>query len=159
MKMRIFFNVITMDLNRAQIIGRVTQDPELRQTPSGQSVVSFSVATNRSWKDSSGEQKYQTEFHNIVAWGKLAEIIGNYAKKGKRVYVEGRLQTRSWEDNNGEKHRKTEIVADNLILLDGGSRSEYVEEPPIVDESSKEEEKQSNEKHSDDDISIEDVPF
>jgi len=157
MKMRIFFNVTIMDLNRAQIIGRVTQDPELRQTPSGQSVVSFSVATNRSWKDSSGEQKDQAEFHSIVAWGKLAEIIGNYAKKGKRVYVEGRLQTRSWEDNDGGKHRKTEIVADNLILLDGGGRSEDVEEPPVVDESSKEEE-QSNNKQSDD-ISIEDVPF
>ena len=155
-----------MDLNRAQIIGRVTQDPELRQTPNGQSVVSFSVATNRSWKDSSGEQKDQAEFHNIVAWGKLAEIIGNYAKKGKRIYVEGRLQTRSWEDNDGGKHKKTEIVADNIILLDGGrsggetddtsSISQDVpEETPIKEEGKKKSEK----KHSDDDISIEDVPF
>jgi single-strand DNA-binding protein len=153
-----------MDLNRAQLLGRVTQDPELRQTPNGQSVVSFSVATNRSWKDSSGEQKDQAEFHNIVAWGKLAEIIGNYAKKGKRVYVEGRLQTRSWEDNDGGKHRKTEIVADNLILLDGGRSGDGEESPGMVqefpDESPKEEgKKKSKKKQSDDDISIEDVPF
>lgn len=145
-----------MDLNRAQIIGRVTQDPELRQTPNGQSVVSFSVATNRSWKDSGGNQKDQAEFHNIVAWGKLAEIIGNYAKKGKRIYLEGRLQTRSWEDNDGGKHKKTEIVADNIILLDAKQKTSDDETPDTDTEMGA---AASSPSKNDEDISIEDVPF
>lgn len=109
-----------MDLNRAQLIGNLTADPELKQTAGGQSVVSFSVATNRTYTDSSGQKVSQAEFHNIVAWGKLAEIISQYCKKGKKVYVEGRLQTRSWEDQQGVKHYKTEINAENLIMLDRG---------------------------------------
>lgn len=145
-----------MDLNRAQILGRVTQDPELRQTASGQSVVTFSVATNRSWKDNNGEQKDQAEFHSVVAWGKLAEIVGNYAKKGKRVFVEGRLQTRVWEDNDGGKHKKTEIIADNLILLDSRqAKGESDEGEEMVEET----EKKSNKKKEKEEISIEDVPF
>jgi len=112
-----------MDLNKVQLIGRASQDPEMRQTGSGQNVCSFSVATGRSWKDAnSGEQKEQTEFHNIVAWGKLAEIVNNFVKKGKQIYIEGRLQTRSWDDQNtGAKKYKTEIVAENIILLGGTS--------------------------------------
>lgn len=147
-----------MDLNRAQIIGRITQNPELKQTASGQSVVSFSVATNRVWKDSSGEKKESAEFHNIVAWGKLAEIIANYAKKGKKIYVEGRLQTRSWEDSSGAKHWKTEIVAENIILLDSkSSESKAALEddaaaPAAGDDTAKE-------AKAEEDISIEDVPF
>ncbi len=150
-----------MDLNRAQVLGRLTQDPEVRQTPSGQSVVSFTVATNRSWKDANGEQKEQAEFHNIVAWGKLAEIVGNYAKKGKRLYVEGRLQTRSWEDNTGMKRWKTEMVADNVILLDGGRASdEGGSQAPADDSFSQSSEPAAPARsQADEDISVEDVPF
>jgi len=108
-----------MDLNKAQIIGNLTRDPEVRSTTSGQSVASFGVATNRVWKDkASGERKSSAEFHNIVAWGRLAEICQQYIKKGSKVYIEGRLQTRSWEDPSGVKKYRTEIVAQNLIMLD-----------------------------------------
>ncbi|MDZ7798747.1 MAG: single-stranded DNA-binding protein [Patescibacteria group bacterium] len=108
-----------MDLNKAQIIGNLTRDPEVRSTTSGQSVASFGVATNRVWKDkASGERKSSAEFHNIVAWGRLAEICQQYLKKGSKVYFEGRLQTRSWEDPSGVKKYRTEIVAQNMIMLD-----------------------------------------
>ena len=107
-------------LNKAQVIGNVTRDPEVRQTPGGQMVATIGVATNRSWKDpQSGEKKEQVEFHNIVVWGKLAEICGQYLKKGTKVYFEGRLQTRNWEDDKGAKHYRTEIVAENMIMLSG----------------------------------------
>jgi single-strand DNA-binding protein len=107
-----------MSLNRAQIIGNVTRDPEVRTTTSGQSVANFSVATNAQWTDAQGQKQERTEFHNIVAWGKLGEICGQYLVKGRRVYVEGRLQTRDWETQDGQKRRTTEIVADNMIMLD-----------------------------------------
>lgn len=107
-----------MSLNRAQIIGNLTRDPELRQIPGGQTVASFSVATNFSWSDSSGQKQERVEFHNIVAWRKLAEIIGQFVKKGSKVYVEGRIQTRDWEGEDGVKRYRTEIVADNVIMLD-----------------------------------------
>lgn len=109
-----------MDLNKVQLIGRLTRDPEVKTTPSGQNVATFSVATSRSWKDQqSGEKKSVTEFHNIVAWRKLADIVGQYMKKGKQVYIEGYLQTRSWDDPTGGKKYRTEIVADNMIMLGG----------------------------------------
>ncbi len=117
------------DWNRAQILGRLTTDPELRQTPQGQSVASFAVATNRTWKDDKGEQQGQVEFHNIVAWAKLAEIVGNYLKKGSKIFLEGRLQTHTWEDTNGAKHWKTEIVADDVIMLDGKGSKGAAAEP------------------------------
>jgi len=104
-------------LNRAQIVGNLTRDPEMRYTPNGQSVCSFGVATNRRWKDKDGNQQEQTEFHNIVAWGKLAEISSQYLKKGNKVYIEGRLQTRSWEGQDGNKRNRTEIVTENIIFL------------------------------------------
>ncbi|PIP60703.1 single-stranded DNA-binding protein [Candidatus Uhrbacteria bacterium CG22_combo_CG10-13_8_21_14_all_47_17] len=107
-----------MDLNRATIIGNVTRDPEVRTIASGQSVCSFGVATNMQWRDSSGQKQQRAEFHNLVAWGKLAEICGQYLGKGRKVYVEGRLQTREWEGQDGQKRNRTEIVADNMILLD-----------------------------------------
>lgn len=106
-------------LNRATILGNVTRDPETRTTTSGQSVVSFSVATSRRWKDkTSGELKEATEFHNCVAWSNLATTVGSYVHKGSKVYVEGRIQTRSWDDPTGAKKYRTEIVAESLILLD-----------------------------------------
>lgn len=106
-----------MDLNKVMIIGRLTRDPEVRTTPGGANVVSFSVATGFTWTDQSGQKKEQTEFHNVVAWRKLAEIIGQYLKKGSQVYIEGRLQTRSWEGQDGKKNYRTEIIADNMIML------------------------------------------
>ncbi|OGE88265.1 MAG: hypothetical protein A3J07_00515 [Candidatus Doudnabacteria bacterium RIFCSPLOWO2_02_FULL_49_13] len=117
-----------MDLNKVMIIGRLTRDPEVRTTPNGANVVSFSVATSFNWTDKNdGQKKEQTEFHNVVAWRKLADIIGQYLKKGSQVYLEGRLQTRSWEGQDGKKNYRTEIVADNMIMLGRpgqGSRSE-----------------------------------
>jgi single-strand DNA-binding protein len=107
-----------MDLNRAMIIGNVTRDPELRTTATGQTVCSFGIATNQVWTDAQGQKQQRTEFHNIVAWGKLAEICGQYLGKGRKTYIEGRLQTREWEAPDGAKRNRTEIVADNMIMLD-----------------------------------------
>ncbi|HVM91015.1 MAG TPA: single-stranded DNA-binding protein [Verrucomicrobiae bacterium] len=107
-----------MDLNRAMIIGNVTRDPELRTTATGQTVCSFGIATNQQWTDAQGQKQQRTEFHNIVAWGKLAEICGQYLGKGRKTYIEGRLQTREWEAPDGQKRQRTEIVADNMIMLD-----------------------------------------
>ncbi len=106
-----------MDLNKAQVIGNVTQDIELKQTPNGQNVTSFSIATNRNWTDSSGNRQEQTEFHNVVLWGKLAEIAGQYVTKWQKLYLEWRLQTRNWEAQDGSKRYRTEIVGENLIML------------------------------------------
>lgn len=109
-----------MNLNRATIIGNLTRDPEVRTTTTGQTVASFGVATNRSWTDASGQRQEKAEFHNIVAWGKLAEICGQYLNKGRKVYIEGRLQTREWEGQDGAKRNRTEIVTENMIMLDRG---------------------------------------
>src|SRR3989344_6494241 len=105
-----------MNLNKVIIIGNLTQNPEVRTTTTGQSVASFSVATNRIWKDNQGQKQTQAEFHNIVAWGRLAEIAGQYMTKGGLVMIEGRLQTRNWVDQQGAKHWKTEIIAENIQL-------------------------------------------
>ncbi len=104
-------------LNKAQIIGNVTRDPEVRQIPSGQMVCTIGIATNRVWNNPQGEKQDQTEFHNVVCWGRLAEIAGQYLKKGVKVYFEGRLQTRTWDDDNGKKNYRTEIVGENMIIL------------------------------------------
>jgi len=109
---------MSKDLNKVQLIGRLTHDPEVRTTPTGQTVATFSVATSRQWKDAAGATQSQTEFHNVVAWRKLAEIIKQYLTKGKQIYVEGYLQTRNWigtQDN--VKRYRTEIIADNIIFL------------------------------------------
>jgi len=103
-------------LNRATILGNVTRDPEVRQIPSGQTVCTFGVATNRAWTDSSGQKQEAAEFHNVVAWAKLAEICGQYLARGRKVYVEGRLQTRDWEGQDGVRRYRTEIIAENVIL-------------------------------------------
>lgn len=104
-------------LNKIHLIGNVTRDPEVRQVPSGQMVCTIGVATNRSWKDQSGNKQEAAEFHNVVCWGRLAEIAGQYLRKGHKVYFEGRLQTRSWENDQGVKQYRTEIVAENMIIL------------------------------------------
>lgn len=118
-----------MDLNKVMIIGNVTRDPESRTTPQGTNVTSFSVATNLIWTDQQGNRQEKAEFHNVVAWRKLAEICTQYLKKGSKVYIEGRLQTRSWDDPNGVKKYRTEIVAENMIMLDrvGASNSNQKE--------------------------------
>lgn len=107
-----------MNLNKAMIIGNLTRDPEMRTTPSGAQVASFSVATSLVWTDQSGQQQRKSEFHNIVAWRKLAEICGQYLRKGSKVYVEGRLQTTEWTGQDGIKRYRTEIVLENMIMLD-----------------------------------------
>lgn len=106
-----------MDLNRAMIIGNLTRDPEVRTTPSGKPVASFGVATNRYWTDANGQKQKQAEFHNVVFWARLAEIAGQYLKKGQRVYVEGRLQTREWTGQDGVKRTRTEIIGESMIML------------------------------------------
>lgn len=103
-----------MYLNKAFIIGNLTRDPELKALPSGTKVCSFAVATNRSYKDKEGTRQDSTEFHNVVAFAKLGELVAQYMKKGSQVYVEGRLQTRSWEGKDGEKKYRTEIIADTV---------------------------------------------
>lgn len=109
---------MAMSLNKVQLIGNLTRDPEMKQIPGGQVVTTFGIATNFTWKDQSGAQQSKTEFHNIVAWRKLAEICGQYLRKGSKCYIEGRLQTRDWEGEDGVKRYRTEIVADNMIMLD-----------------------------------------
>lgn len=109
---------MAFSLNRAQLIGNVTRDPEVRMAGS-QKVATFSVATNMVWTDSTGQKKEKAEFHNIVAWRKLAEICEQYIKKGMKIYVEGRMQTRDWEGEDGVKRYRSEIVADNIIMLGG----------------------------------------
>lgn len=106
-----------MDLNKVMLIGRLTRDPELRSTPSGKSVASFSVATSRQWTDAQGQKQKQSEFHNIVVWGKLAEVAQQYLRKASQIYIEGRLQTRDWTGQDGIKRYRTEVVADNFIML------------------------------------------
>jgi len=105
-------------INKAMLVGRLGKDPEVRYTPDGAMVTSFSLATDEQWKDKNGEKVQKTEWHRIVTFGKLAEICGNYLVKGKLIFVEGRIQTRSWEDKEGVKRYTTEIVANNMQMLD-----------------------------------------
>lgn len=109
-------------LNKVMIIGNLGRDPEMRYTPSGKPVTSFSMATTRTWVTTDGERREATEWFNVVAWRELAEICHQCLAKGAKVYIEGRLQTRCWETQDGQKHFRTEIVADEMILLDGRER-------------------------------------
>ena len=105
-------------LNRAQLIGNLTRDPELRYTPNGRAVCTFGVATNRTWTTETGEKKEEADFHNIVAWGKLAELCSQFLVKGRKVFVEGRLSTRSWTGQDGQQKSRTEIIIDDMLILD-----------------------------------------
>jgi len=105
-----------MNLNKVLIVGRVTAQPELRKTPSGQSVTTFSIATNRVWTDKAGARQEDTEYHNIVAWGRQAEVASQFLTKGSMVMVEGRLKTRSWQDKQGANHKSTEVICERLQL-------------------------------------------
>ncbi|MCR4256412.1 MAG: single-stranded DNA-binding protein [Candidatus Uhrbacteria bacterium] len=152
-----------MDLNRAMIIGNVTRDPEVRTTPTGQSVCSFGIATNQQWNDAQGQKQQRTEFHNVVAWGKLAEICGQYLGKGRKTYIEGRLQTREWETPDGQKRTRTEIVVDNMIMLDRKDPSAAPRPAgspaPAADASSSVQATAIDQGVSDQEIKLEDIPF
>jgi single-strand DNA-binding protein len=122
---------MTRGLNKVMIIGRVGRDPEMRYTPSGRPVTTFSVGTSRSWNTSDGERRTETEWFNVVSWSNLAEICKQYLSKDQLVYIEGRLQTRHWEDQDGNKRSATEIVASEMIMLDDrreGNKSDLEEE-------------------------------
>jgi len=144
-----------MNLNKAMIIGNVTRDPEAKTTPSGQNVSTFSVATNLVWTDANGDKQKKVEYHNIVAWRKLGTICAQYLKKGSKVYIEGRLQTSEWEGKDGTKRYRTEIVAENMIMLDtkGGSAS------PVSSSGSNDEFSQPPAPIGDDEIQVENIPF
>jgi len=156
-------------LNRAQLVGNLTRDPEMRYTPNGQAVTSFSVATNRRWRDKDGNNQEQTEFHNIVAWAKLAEISNQYLKKGNKVYIEGRLQTRNWEGQDGGKRNRTEIVAENMIFLtpkgeamphdDVPSDNKDVKIEEIPAETEKPADKAKDQNKDEEEINLDDIPF
>jgi single-strand DNA-binding protein len=105
-------------LNKVTLIGNVVRDPEMREASPGTMRCTFALATNRSWRTESGEEKESTEYHRIVAWQKLAEICGKILQKGRKVYVEGRLSTREWDTPEGQKHRETEIIMEDLVVLD-----------------------------------------
>ena len=147
-----------MDLNRATILGRLTRDPEVKTTPTGRTVATMSIATNRVWTDQSGVKQEKAEFHNCVLWGKIAEIAGQYLSKGRRIYVEGRLQTRDWVGkDDGVKRYRTEIIVDNMIMLDGprgqatGAASASTETPaPSYEEVGSAEVEE---------VKVEDIPF
>lgn len=144
-----------MDLNRATVLGRLTRDPELKSLASGRSVATFSVATSRVWTDQSGQKQTQTEYHNVVIWGKMAEVAGQYLRKGSRIYIEGRIQTRDWTPQDGIKRYRTEIIADNMIMLDskGSGSSSSVSAPAFGSPAPAAEEVVEEE------IKVEDIPF
>jgi len=165
-----------MNFNKAIVVGNVTRDPEIRTTPSGQNVASISVATNRVWNTNSGEKQEKTEFHNIVAWGRLAEICGQYLTKGQLVLFEGRIETRTWEGQDGIKRYKTEIIAENmqmgprvrsqesgesyqnLVQKENETRNESAPQTEIPKEQENSQEKSGN-SGEEEEIKIEDIPF
>jgi single-strand DNA-binding protein len=106
-------------VNKVILVGNLGVDPEVRFTPGGQAVANFRIATSESWKDKDGQKQERTEWHRIVVWGKMGELCGEYLKKGRQVYIEGRLQTREWSDKEGKKNYTTEVVASNVCFLGG----------------------------------------
>lgn len=160
-----------MNLNKAIIIGNLTQNPEVRTTANGTTVASFTVASNRVWTDQQGQKQEQAEFHNVVAWGRLAEIVGQYLAKGRLCMVEGRIQTRNWDDQAGVRHWKTEIIAENIQLGprpnqgQGGSfeaeKSQSAGESaaPASGMAAPAPANKVKEKEDEEEIKIEDIPF
>ena len=167
-------------LNRVQLIGNLTRDPELRYTPSGAAVCSFGLATNRSWTTDTGEKHEETEFHRIVSWNKLAELCSQFLVKGRKVYVEGRLSTRNWTGQDGQQRSTTEVVIDDMILLDSRGQQQAAppprqaedgepssEEPAMQKEASekpakkqvKKKEEKAQEADDDELVSPDDIPF
>ena len=168
-------------LNRVQLIGNLTRDPELRYTPSGTAVCSFGLATNRSWTTDTGEKHEESEFHKIVSWNKLAELCSQFLVKGRKVYVEGRLSTKNWTTQEGQSRSTTEVVIDDMILLDNKMQGtapvrvqdeaapeevheEAIEPVKPIRKSAKSQEpraesKKGSEDISTDEISPDDIPF
>ncbi|MDR3570821.1 MAG: single-stranded DNA-binding protein [Candidatus Pacebacteria bacterium] len=149
-----------MYLNKAMIFGNLTRDPEIRALPSGMNVCSFSVATNRTFKDRDGKKQEQTDFHNVVVFGRQADTVSQYLKKGSSAFVEGRMQTRSWEGKDGEKKYRTEIVADRVQFgprasgSTGGGHSSSSDEQPMDDMGAG-----AGIDYPKDDINPDDIPF
>ncbi|MBI2446641.1 MAG: single-stranded DNA-binding protein [Parcubacteria group bacterium] len=151
-----------MNLNKAFVLGNLTRDPELRQTPTGQNVASFGVATNRMWTDPAGNKQTQTEFHNVVVWGRLAEIASQYLAKGRLVFIEGRISTRSWQDQQGQKKYRTEIVAENMQLgprFQSTSNQAATAAPRESDPPSNSDREALPEVQLDEEIKVENIPF
>lgn len=150
-----------MYINKAMVFGNLTRDPELRALPSGMNVCSFSVATNRTFKDRDGKRQEQTDFHNIVVFGRQADVVAQYLKKGRTAFVEGRLQTRSWEGKDGEKKYRTEIVADRVQFGPGGPASGGGGSRRSEDDSMPEEPSSGGAgiEYPKDDINPDDIPF
>ena len=157
-----------MDLNRASILGRLTADPEVRTTPSGQNVATLSVATNQVWTDKSGNKQEKAQFHNCVLWGRLADIASQYLSKGRRVFLEGRIETRDWLGKDGVKRYRTEIIVNQMIMLDGSKGSSNQlggdfdqsgsEETPTIQRESSNPSGQV-EANDSEEIRVEDIPF
>lgn len=145
-----------MYLNKVLLYGNLTRDPELRALPSGQQVATFGLATNRSFRNKEGSQQEQTEFHNIVAFGRTAEVMGQYLKKGRPVYVEGRIQTRSW-DSEGQKKYRTEIVVDSFQFGPQAGGEGRTQQNPQDDQS--QDQGGSSIQYPDEEINPEDIPF
>jgi len=155
-------------LNKVMLIGNLTRDPELRYTPSGTAVVTFGLATNREWNDASGQRQEEVEFHNIVAWNKLAEICSQLLYKGRKIYVEGRLSTRSWTTQEGQERRSTEVVIEEMIAFGPGKRGEEEEAGAVTfgggDEGAKSKKKEvTEEKPAEEEVTsssvADDIPF
>ncbi len=123
-----------MGVNKVILIGNLGKDPELRYTPGGQAVATFSLATTERWNDKNGQRQDRTEWHNIVVWGKLAELVNQYLKKGRSAYIEGRITTRSWDDRDGVKKYRTEIVANQVQFLGSANSSANDMEPSVMDQ-------------------------
>ncbi|MFP4416356.1 MAG: single-stranded DNA-binding protein [Fibrobacterota bacterium] len=144
-------------VNKVILIGNLGKDPELRRTPGGQNVTSFSLATTERYTGRDGEKKDNTEWHNVVAWGRLAELSNQYLRKGRSVYVEGRIQTRSWDDRDGNKRYRTEIVANSIQFLNGGSSNDRsYDQSPQMEHPAPE---MSSQVHEPDPIAEDDLPF
>ena len=154
-------------LNRVQLIGNLTRDPELRYTPQGTAVCSFGLATNRGWTTDSGEKKEEAEFHKIVAWNKLGELCSQLLTKGRKVYVEGRLSTKSWTGQDGAQRTTTEVVIDDMIILDSKRESEVPVEDSAFEELQEvtsaeprdKKEKKEAVKNTDEEVNPDDIPF
>lgn len=148
-------------MNQATIIGNVTAEPEIKETPNGHKVASFSMATNRKWKDASWVKQEEVDYHNIVCWLGLADIVERFVGKGKKVMIQGRMKTRSWEDASGVKRYKTEVIADTLELLGGPQKNAEHDQGDFPDDTQVEPTKPAKrtKKVWDEEISIEDIPF
>lgn len=147
-----------MYLNKAMVYGNITRDPEVKSLPSGIQVCSFSLATNRVYNDRDGKKQEQTEYHNVVAFGKLADIMGKFFKKGNPVYIEGRMSTRSW-DKDGQKHYRTEIIADTFQFGATATRAEGGGAPASSAKAGNDDSRSALPDYPEEEINPEDIPF